>query len=306
MNALAVIQSNDLLAIMSVGEDLSKKIQSNSSEMINAMDRAIKQNDDSFIKSINKILSKIDIEEISSFNNRKNGLQNLVEKVKNTKKKIEEKYTSIVKELGSIESTALQWRAELKDINTMLQSIKDNNISTVADFYEIKEQLMDEVDRLDSVDKTTYSQEKRNIIMQKINDVNLKIQTLEQLSSTIDVALKTNYNNYKKVISVYDTTIPMIESQVSIKSTTVYHRILAEKMKHLDNVNNKLITSTAQELIKAGEESIQLLNDTSNFEALKSAKKIIEDGKLMLAKREEEQILKLEAGLNQLKLEGKC
>lgn len=304
MNEIQVIQSTNLMEIISLGEDISKRIQSNTNQIIDAMDRALRQKDNSVVKSIDKILSKIDINEISSFNNRKGGLQGLVDKVKNTKRQIEEKYTSILKELGSIESTVLMWKGDLRDINSILSQAKDNNNLAICELLTLREHLYAEVERLDSLEKTTVNEEKRVVISQKINDINLKIQTLEQMNSSVDVVAKTNYNTYKKVMTVYDTTIPMIEMQLSVKSITAHHRVVAENIKYLNDKNNELITTTAKEIIKSGEEAIQLLGDTTNFEALKTAKKMIEDGKLMLEKRQNEEVLKIENNLKNMRLEG--
>ena len=304
MNALQIIKSSNLMDIISLGGEISKSIQANSKKTTDIIDRALRQSDSSIVKSIDKIIAKVDIEELSNFSNRKTGIQGLIEKVKNTKNKIEEKYTSILKELGNIESSALMWQSDLKDINTMLQDSKLEYSNAISELLSLRELLFNEVDALSEVEQTPLNVEKKTVISQKINDINIKLQTLEQLSSAIDIAYKTNYNNYKIVMSVYDTTIPMIEAQLSIKSTANYHRMVAENVKYLHDKNNELIESTAKEIIKAGEEAIQLLGDTSNFEALKSAKKMIEEGKVMLATKEKEQVLKIQASLSQLQLEG--
>ena len=305
MYELSVIQSNNLLEIISLGEDISSRIKSNTNQITIAMERALQQKDSSIVKSIDKILAKIDINEVSEFTNRKSGLQGLVDKVKNTKRKIEEKYTSIVKELGNMESTALMWRNDLKEINSMLENLKRNNEVSISELLILREQLIDEVERVKQLDNTPLNKEKQVVLSQKINDVNLKIQTLEQINNNIDVVAMTNYNTYKNVMTIYDTTIPMIETQISIKSITAHHRVVAEGSKYVIDRNSELIVSTAKEIIKSGEEAIQLLGDTSNFEALRSAKKMIEDGKLMLEKKQNEEILKIEANIRNIQqLEG--
>lgn len=304
MNEVSIIQSDNIMEIISLGEDISSKLQSNTNQIIGTMDRALRQNDNSIVKSIDKILSKIDISELSSFNNRKSGLNGIIDRVRNVKKQIEEKYTSILKELGQIESTVLLYKSDLKDINSMLKNSKENIESASSELLILREHLFNEVDRVNSLEKSIFNEEKLSILNQKINDINLKLQNIKQMSDSIDIVSKTNYNTYKKMMTVYDTTIPMIEMQLSIKSITVHHRLLAENVKYLNDKNNELIISTANEIIKSGEEAIQLLGDTSNFEALKSAKKMIEDGKLMLERKQSEEILKIQNNIKTLQLVG--
>lgn len=305
MNNVAIIKSGDLMSILSLGEDITKELRENNQVVIGAVDRLLSQDGNSVIKNLERIMNKIDIEEISNFQNRKSGISGLIDRVKNTKKQLEQKYTSILKELGAIETGTLTWKRDIKEVDSIFADSKERYSKAMKKLISLKTELEVELEALKLEPQNTYNTEKQNIMLSKISDIDKKILGIKQANEEIDLLRFNNYNAFKLVTSTYDTTVPMLEMMLSVKSTTAFHRLLTENVKYTNERTNELITATAEELIRSGEEIIEALGDNGSIVALQEANKTIEQGRSLLENKQKEQILKLQQNLDLLRLEEK-
>lgn len=250
-----VLDVTNVSTVAEYGNDIMSKMREASRKASLRLED--KSDNKDILRSLSRIFDNIDYAELKFLNTPQGkGFARIVDFITKKKEKLLGKYTSITEELDKMYINVKQWECNLRINNDVLTELGDS-------ITKIKEELGERIEvarlTLTQADDVPTNVEGRSILMQKIQDLEYNLAACEQELQNIEVKLRTNYSIYRKLISVYDSELPIIQTQVSMFKVTKEHHEMAEILSVLDEKKVALLKFGTEETIATGKKTAEML-----------------------------------------------
>ena len=298
----SILDSDDIMSIVQYSSDLSEKIKENSQNTMQLIESSFNSSNNDIVSHLDKALQKVDANELEVLSNNYTGVKKLINTITRKKDKIMTKYTSISNQLDEIYVKFKSWENALNNNDVAMKTMKTNYIGIYGELdnrINIAYDVLEELNQIEN--KTDADYEKIDLLNQKIVGLQIQKKSIDTQLNNIDIARKTNYNIYKRLHSVYDSTLPVIQMNIAMDTVTSGHKKMIENINILDQRQNDIMINSANSLIKAGKESMQLMDMSNSLETQEMVRKTIEQGVKEIDKIRENEINKMKELLNEMK-----
>lgn len=287
-----LVENGDLLSVVKYGSEIANKMKTINNQTNKLVNNKIDDQSINLVSSLEKIMSKVDINEVNNLNvTKKKGLLGLFGKVGDKTAKLKLKYTNINDELASMYSTFKEWDVSIQNNNKNIESIKTSHKDAIYDLDELINVAQIQLDDM----KATYSEtlidkEKIDVVQQQIVELQMQKQSSIQQVESLQIIQRTNYTVFRKIQSVYSSTMPIFEAQITNRLFVKEHSQIIDSLTGLDTLRNELMVSSAEHTIQSGENALKMLDNSDCIEAFAKVNEIISNGKMELARIQQDMI----------------
>lgn len=265
-NQINTINLDNVQELLNFGNEAMEQMREITNNISSKLDTQITNVD--IIPSINKVMKVIDYDELNKLNQKANNkFLKVIGMATQAKEKIFNKYALVIKNIDTMYFGVNAYKNNVISSTTILTELKENTI-------KLKETLNNQInfgyEILKSItENDKNSTEKKNILTQKIQDLQYSIAVSEQTINNIDVMLMTNYDIVKKLSSVYNTTIPIIQSQLNVFRVLKEQEEIISSLKFLDEKRNEILKNSAKYTVQTAKSAVESLGYTkSDFEVI--------------------------------------
>lgn len=273
MNDLIEIDLTNPNELMQYGNDAMGKIREVSSKITEELDGRIGNTD--LLDNLNKVLNNIDYDELKLATNGDSGIQKLINKITKKRDRIVNKYMGISTSIDGMYAGVNSWKSNVLKNNNSLKDMMDvvSEIEESIKQYKANGKLI--AHKLDDNDDI----ENKEIMLRNIQEFDYAITTCNQMRKNIDIQMRTNKTIYMKLNSVYNTTMPIIHSQINLIDTMQESRDIINGLKIIDEQRDKFLEFGSKESIRLAKESVEQLGKSENdFKVLDNTIKELERG----------------------------
>ncbi len=245
-NNFLALGKDTTIIIKKVAEEVTKK---NSTQL----------DTESVFNGIQDIFSIIDYDELNKITHSIPTKQGLMAKIFKKKDKVMAKYLGLSKSIQNIYMDVSAWETQLQDNKTMFDSME-------TDLLKAKENLDDYItqgtemasDYKATLDENSTEEQKEiyNIMQQKVQELQYNNIVCDQSLASIDVMRKTNYDVFKKLHQVKNTTMPHLEILINQTLKLKESKQMIESFKYLDDKARELVEFGTKEVIELSKDAV--------------------------------------------------
>lgn len=256
----------DQNSIVTFGAKTAENISKSSEAVLNNMNMAQLNATGDMMKSLSKIMSKFDIDEIKQ-DDSKNPIVRLFRKGKNSLEAILEKYETMGDEVKKIHTELKKYEAEIQDSNRKLEDMFTENVNyyhELVKYIFAGEQGCKEIREYIDQRQKDLEQTGDNSIRFEIESLNQSLDLLEQRVQDLRIAEKiamqsvpmirtmeyTNANLIRKINSAFIITLPVFTQSLAQAILLKRQKIQADSMNALDEKTNELLRRNAENSVE--------------------------------------------------------
>jgi len=259
------------------------------------------------IKTLNKILEKVSIEEIKK---EPGMLEKVFGSVQRAIEKLLSKYDQVGRDIDKVYVELKINEEELKTSNQILKTMFDSNVEYYQELVKYiiaGEKAVEEIkDQIKNREKA-FEETKDSAIQFELSKLNQCLLVLEQrvqdLRHTEAVAILSipqinsmaynNVNLIRKINSAFIVTIPVFKQALAQAVILKRQHLQSQMLKALDEKTNKMIEENATNAIELSKETTKIATESSiKIETLEKSWKTIIDGINEIKALQEEMIKK--------------
>lgn len=289
----SLIEVDNLESIVSFGAQTAESISKASDTVLNGMNLAQLDESSAMLKTLTKIMSQFDIDEIRDdpgvlgriFGNARKKLD-----------KILAKYHTMGEDVDKIYVQLKKYEAEIKESNQKLEQMFQTNVGyyhELVKYIAAGEQGCKEIEEYIAQRQADYESTGDQSIQFEITSLNQALQMLEQRTQDLrmaeNVAMQsvpmirtmeyTNMNLVRKINSAFIITLPVFKQALAQAVLLKRQKIQAEAMAALDEKTNELLLKNAQNTADQAKIAARLASGSSiQIETLEKTWKTIMSG----------------------------
>ena len=289
----STIEVDNLATIVSFGAETAEKISRASDSVLSSMNMAQLDESSAMLKTLAKIMSKFDIDEIRE---DPGFLNKLFGNARKQLDKILAKYHTMGEDVDKIYVQLKQYEAEIKDSNQKLEQMFQANLSYYHDlvrYIVAGEQACGEIQAYIDQRKADLAETGDNSIQIELSSLNQALQMLEQRTMDLKMAenvamqslpmLKTmeftNMNLVRKINSAFIVTLPVFKQALAQAIMLKRQKIQADAMAALDAKTNEMLLKNAQNTAEQAKYAARLASGSSiQIETLEQTWRTIMNG----------------------------
>lgn len=245
------------------------------------------------IKTLNKILEKVSIEEIKK---EPGMLEKIFGSVQNAIEKLLSKYNQVGRDIDKVYVELKINEEELKTSNQILKTMFDSNVEyyhELVKYIIAGEKAVEEIKEQIKNREKAFEETKDSAIQFELSKLNQCLLVLEQrvqdLRHTEAVAILSipqinsmaynNVNLIRKINSAFIVTIPVFKQALAQAVILKRQHLQSQMLKALDEKTNKMIEENATNAIELSKETTKIATESSiKIETLEKTWKTIVDG----------------------------
>lgn len=289
----AQIEIDNLETIASFGAKSAEQISRASDAVLNGMNMAQLDESSVMLKSLTKIMSKFDIEEIQE----NPGLLNrLFGNARKQMDKILAKYHTMGEEVDKIYVQLKQYEGEIKDSNRKLEQMFQTNVGyyhELVKYIVAGEQGCEEIRAYIGQREQALAETGDNAIQFELTSLRQALEMLEQRTQDLRMAenvamqslpmLKTmeytNMNLVRKINSAFIVTLPVFKQALAQAIMLKRQKIQAEALSALDEKTNEVLLKNAQNTAEQAKIAARMATGSSiKIETLEKSWRTIMNG----------------------------
>lgn len=253
--------------ILTFGEEATKGISQFADEILSKLNLTHADESSRLLTILNNLMSRFDKGDFDGSADKKGILSSLISKIKKRPVDLPEKYTVFSKEIDQIFSDIKRYELEINHNNDMLDRMYEQNMK----FYEelgrcikiaasylhekinqairsLEAETQDASDGMPQIQLGRY-QEIRDILEQRINDLELAKAVSLQIAPQIKLIQRGNYNLIRKINSAFVITMPLFKQNIIQAITLSRQKLYVDSMKALDDSTNRLLLQNARNVV---------------------------------------------------------
>lgn len=280
------IDLDNVTNIINFGNEVMQKTSEYTKKMSDTLN--LKINNLDIIGSLNKVLKDVDYKELNKLNDQtKKPVLKLLGVTKYAKDKLINKYNVITKNIDNMYTGIKNYQSTINNTTDALNTLKIDTEDAKCDIKGYIEFGKEVIDSLSNDTKADI--EKKNMLSQKVQDLQYSLEVSKQTIESINIMLLTNYEISKKLVSVYNTTLPIIQSQLNIFKVLKEQSQIIHSIQLIEDKRNEIIKISSSEAIKISKKSVEILGYTKeDFEVVSNSIKTLQDGLLEIIKYQED------------------
>ena len=254
-----------------------------------------------FLSSLDKILNKIDYDELKLQNNKKSNssIGKFIDAISKKTEKVIAKYTNISNEFESMYSELKRWEVLLQENNDIMTKFQKDIEVAKAEILEFIQKGEKVASNLPS--GTQMEMVQKNMFCQRIQDLQYSLGLCEQILGNIGFSFKANFDIYAKLISIQNATIPSIQMHISSLRTAKGHRSMMESFELIDQKGIELMQFASKETVELSKQAVELLGrNAEDFKVINKTIEFLRDGEKDLLILEQKKMNEVQGAIEQL------
>ena len=311
------IDLSDINSLIKFGEDVTSELSKVTDTVMTKADVYLYDKTDSLLTSLQKIMDKIDLNELKKE-------PGVIDKIFNTVRSrldtLLNKYNKVGKEIDNIYVKLKINENDILESNNILKEMFDNNVNhyhRLIKYILAGEQACKELENQIEKRENDLEETKDNSIQFELSNLRQALNTLEQRTQDLrvaeNVALQslpmlntmayTNINLVRKINSEFIITLPLFKQAIAEAVLLKKQKLQSEMLEKLDEKTNKMLLDNAKNTVELSKKAAELASTSSiKIETLQETWKTIMKGIEETKKIKEEAIIKCKEDAKKLEV----
>lgn len=290
---VSTIEINNPETIVNFGAEVAQEISKASDTVLNSMNMSQLDDTSELLKTLTKIMSQFDIDEIKE---KPGLLGKLFGNMKKQLDKVLAKYHTMGEEVDKIYVQLKGYESEIRQSNRKLNTMFDANVNyyhELVRYILAGEQACQEIEAYIAQRQQDMERTGDQSIQFELTSLNQVLSMMEQRTQDLrmaeNVAMQSipmlknmefsNYNLVRKINSAFIVTLPVFKQALAQAILLKRQKIQAESIAELDKKTNEMLLKNAQNNVEISKATARLASGSSiQIETLENTWKTITSG----------------------------
>lgn len=290
---VSTIEINNPETIVNFGAEVAQEISKASDMVLNSMNMSQLDDTSELLKTLTKIMSQFDIDEIKE---KPGLLGKLFGNMKKQLDKVLAKYHTMGEEVDKIYVQLKGYESEIRQSNRKLNTMFDANVNyyhELVRYILAGEQACREIEAYIAQRQQDMERTGDQSIQFELTSLNQVLSMMEQRTQDLrmaeNVAMQSipmlknmefsNYNLVRKINSAFIVTLPVFKQALAQAILLKRQKIQAESIAELDKKTNEMLLKNAQNNVEISKATARLASGSSiQIETLENTWKTITSG----------------------------